>query len=242
MTNDGVADWFQSGEGPWMDFGDASELLQQWHPKTAFVKTLPRHALVLDVGAGDGSMENLRRWPAPRRSDLRFYAYAMKTGMWFDRYDRSEEGTWPSQKPDFGGEMFDAIFSAHFIEHIPDPVEFVKWSIKRLKSGGRLYIEWPSENAIKQQSGDTLRAAGVPVIIGNYYDDRTHRKLPDREKIIKAMKSAKLSIDQQGIISNPFIEQEILAQYKLGKADAFSLQAAFWSKTKWAQYVIGTKP
>ena len=225
-----------------MDIGDALEILQSMHPRTIFFKSLRRHSTLLDVGAGDGSLCFLKGWIKPQRKDLKLYAYAMEFGANFEAFDGYELGEWPLVKPDFDGRKFDAITSCHFIEHILDPVEFVRWAADRLNSGGgRMYIEWPSENSRQQVQREVYRKAGVPIVISNYHDDSTHKLLPVMSELVEVLVQQGLVIEQQGSISNPFLEQELLSQFKSGDADEFSVQAAFWSKTRWAQYLVAAK-
>ena len=44
----------------------------------------------------------------------------------------------------FESESFDVIYSSHFIEHLPDPVEFLKTSRKLLKENGRCIVACPN--------------------------------------------------------------------------------------------------
>ena len=60
------------------------------------------------------------------------FAFAIERGGMFDRYDGYELGSWPDVKPDFGGRQFDAVFAANFIEHIDQPIEFIRWAVNRL--------------------------------------------------------------------------------------------------------------
>jgi hypothetical protein len=68
--------------------------------------------------AGAGSLQIYRSWPPPPRPDLKMFAFAIERGDMFDRYDVYRSGAWPEVKPDFGGQQFDAIVAANFIEHI----------------------------------------------------------------------------------------------------------------------------
>jgi SAM-dependent methyltransferase len=241
MTKAALIDWFRSGGDPWMGWEEVVEFMQSTHPRTIFVKSLPRHGVLLDIGAGDGSLQVLRQWLKPARLDLRFYAYAMEWAEAFSHYDRYEIGEWPNNKPVFDGERFDAILACHFIEHIPDPVEFLKWAASRLRRDGRLYIEWPSENSKDQPPRDSFRAQGIPIDTSNFYDDLTHKELPTRDSVIRAITTQNLIIDQSGFISNRLAEQEVLAHFKQGLDDKYALQFILWSRTKWAQYVIASK-
>lgn len=234
--------WLLSNDDPWMDFGDAVAMLHAAHPRTIFLKTLRRNSSVLDVGAGDGTLQVFKTWLSPRRDDLRMYAYAMQEGPSFAKYEAYELGCWPKEKPNFGGLKFDAIVAAHFIEHLERPLDFVKWAVERLNTGGRLYIEWPSDASGKLPNVTKMRNIGVPLSISNFYDDSTHFQIPRMRDVVATIISKGCAIDQQGVVSNPFAEDEVRAHLAQGNADDFALQAIFWSKTKWAQYIVASAP
>ena len=236
-----LLEWFRNGDSVWFDHGDAVEYLAASHPRTMFVKSLRRHAVLLDVGAGNGSLEVLRDWPSPCRRDLKFLAYAMDQGERFCHYDQFELGEWPNRKPTFDNIQFDAIVSSHFIEHIDDPDEFIDWMADRLQLGGRVYVEWPSEVSLELPESAYFRERDVPIMISNFFDDNTHKQIPERAEVCRRFEQNGMRILQQGTISNPFVEQELLAHHKLGMASAFDVQSAFWSHTGWAQFVVASK-
>lgn len=240
MTNR-LFDLFDFDDDEWMDFGDATEIMHAMHPRVIFIKTLRRNSSFLDVGAGDGSNIVFKDWLRPSRMDLKMYAYSLEKGCHFDRYDGFEIGSWPGEKPSFQNMKFDAIFSAHFIEHINNVSDFLKWASSRLSAGGRIYIEWPSDNSVDLPKVKVFKDKGLDIMISNFYDDPTHTHLPIRSEVISSLVDNGFSIDQQGTITNPFIEQEVLAHRKKGKADSFSIQSMFWSRTKWSQYIVATK-
>ena len=70
MTVAEIVEWFGRPRQPVLDGGDAIELYNRLHPRTAFLKMLPPNAVVADIGAGDGSLSVFRQWPAPARGDL----------------------------------------------------------------------------------------------------------------------------------------------------------------------------
>ena len=235
-------EWFAEAEPPWMDQGDAAALLHTTHPRVVFLKTLPRSARVLDVGAGEGSLHVFRGWLLPGRTNLKIYAYALEKGSAFDSCDGFEIGRWPDQKPNFAGAGFDAIYASHFIEHIPEPIGFLEWAVTRLNPGGRIYCEWPSEHSLDQDRREAFHARDIPIMISHFHDDPTHQmSIPKRKHVVQALEAGGLLIDQEGFITNPFLETEALAHYKIGNPDMFMLQSAFWSRARWAQYVIATK-
>jgi len=226
-----------------MDIGDAVAAFHAAHPRTVFLKTLRRHASVLDVGAGDGVLHVFKKWIHPPREDLRLYAYSMKEEPGFNSYDGFEIGVWPQGKPIFNDLKFDAIFSSHFIEHIDDPLGFIVWQVSRLAQGGRIYCEWPSSHTSELPTVKEFQKRDIPLVISNFKDDHTHNKeIPNRNAIVSKLEESGLVIDQSGFITNPFIEAEGLAHFRANRIDPFLLQSIFWSHTRWAQYVIATKP
>jgi SAM-dependent methyltransferase len=216
------------------------ELYFTFHPRTAFLKTLPAGSKVVDIGAGDGSLSVFREWPSPDRKDLKMYAYSIEKGRLFDKFEGFEISDWNTAPPNFNGEKFDAIICAHFIEHIADPLSFGEWAAQKLNRGGRIYLEWPSPNSLELPSRADLESAGVPLMISRFDDDGTHRELPDRDAVIDSLKILGFSVDTQGIVRLPWLEDEMLAHFKKSD-DGFARQAAFWSYAGWSQYLVITK-
>jgi len=73
-----------------MRIEEVIEFMHLTHPRTIFVKSLRQRAVLLDMGAGNGSLQVFRTWLRPTRTDIRIYAYAMERGQAFDAYDRYE--------------------------------------------------------------------------------------------------------------------------------------------------------
>lgn len=239
MNTQDIVDWYRRDRRPQISGGRAQELYFLFHPRIAFLKTLPAGAIVADIGAGDGSLSTFRDWPEPKRRDLRLYAYSIEKGERFDAFEGYEISDWNKAPPRFDGITFDAIVCAHFVEHIADPTSLAKWAREKLRVGGRIYIEWPSPASTTLPSRSELEVAGVPLVISNYHDDATHGVLPDRDEVMAQLSESGFSIEQQGVIHLPWIEEELMASFR-DAADAFPRQAAFWSMTGWAQYIVAT--
>jgi hypothetical protein len=218
--------------------------IEAWHSlgqQCRFVKTLPAGASLLDVGAGDGSLQVYRSWPAPARPDLRMFAFALDRAAMFDRYDGYELGRWPDARPAFGGRSFDAIFAANFIEHIDDPFGFIRWAAGRLTARGRMFLEWPRPESRLLPSVMELRDIGLDVMTGNYFDDATHRRdLPATETVLGALTDAGLRIEARGVARVPFFEDHLLA-FGRDKDDKVSRTLAYWSFTSWCQFVVAER-
>lgn len=242
MDTDALVAWFGRERSPALPAQRAMENYYQYLPRTAFLKTLRANARVLDVGAGDGSLELFRNWLEPRRMDLMMYAYSLEKGQRFDAYAGYELGNWEAGPPQFAGIRFDAIIACHFIEHVSDPRVFLDWAADRLAPGGRMYLEWPSPESLHLPPREELLAHGVDVVISNFHDDGTHRQLPERAQLLAELERGNWLIDQQGIVKLPFFEDELLAHYGGKRPDPVAKLMAFWSKTRWAQYIIASRP
>jgi SAM-dependent methyltransferase len=255
-------EWFSTEAEPINDFVQVVESYHRFHPRVQFLKTLRPNAKLLDVGAGDGNLPLFSDWLAPKRTDLSFYAYALTQSENFKNYADFEIGRWPETKPKFPNIEFDAIFSAHFIEHISNPLDFITWCMERLSAEGRLYLEWPSQNSTIQPKVSDFHKVGVPLTISNFYDDDSHQQMPPNIAVLMdAMGRLGGSIDQQGVITNPLFEEEVLAHFSKKSFDksvgsirrrmrsffskptdpSFALTMAYWSKTRWAQFIVITK-
>lgn len=239
---DEIARWYR-GEHEIVFKSDDQAMLyyQQCHPRTLFLKTLPAGATLLDLGAGDGSMHIFRAWPPPARTDIKLYAFSLEKGKHFDAYDGYEVGNWDQQPPDFGGMQFDAIFSSHFVEHIRKPGSLAAFAAARLKPGGRLFTEWPSEASLNAPENRKLRARGIYLRIGTFLDDATHKALPTTGFIHSSLREAGLEIEIAGTIRMPVFETALLDLYRR-TSNTVALQFAYWSLTGWCQYAIARKP
>jgi SAM-dependent methyltransferase len=229
------------GREPNLTLEQAIHSLHVFGARCRFIKTLPLGSTVLDVGAGDGSLQVFRSWPEPARPDLRMFAWAGTQGASFNRYDKFEVGLWPEEPPEFDGRPFDAILAANFIEHIDDPIAFVAWAISRLAPQGRIFLEWPRpESAFLPTTAD-LAIADLQIMTGNYFDDSTHRPtIPDVVAVTAALTGAGLRLRESGIACVPFADQE-LAIHAARRQDIVHLTLAYWSMTGWCQYLIAER-
>lgn len=242
LDAESLAAWFHQARTPRLRRERAIECFYSCHPRVVFLKTLKSDANVLDVGAGNGSLEVFRNWLEPQRPDLRMYAYSLEKGERFDAYTGYELGNWENGPPAFRGVEFDAIIASHFIEHVSDPLAFLNWAAASLGPGGRIYVEWPSPNSLRLPSRKELLACGVDIIISNFHDDNTHRQMPDRAALLVALEGAGWLIDQQGTVKLPYFEEELLASCDEPPMDASAKLSAFWSKTRWTQYFVASRP
>lgn len=237
MNSAQISQWFRQARKPQLARDQVMELYFTFHPRTAFLKTLPAAARLVDIGAGDGTLSVFRSWPQPARKDLELYAYSIEKGKLFDDFSGFEISDWNLAPPEFKGTLFDAVVCAHFIEHIAEPASFVHWCQRKLKPGARVYVEWPSPASLDLPPRDELESLGVPLMVSRFDDDHTHRALPDRDAMQSDFASAGFVLETQGIIRLPLLEEEMLAHFR-DDADGFPRQAAFWSRTGWSQYLV----
>jgi SAM-dependent methyltransferase len=241
ITADHIADWSDPERPTSLDFSDAVRALHALGPRHRFLKTLPLGARMLDAGAGDGGTMSLRDWPEPARPDVSMYAWAGDHRPGFARYAGYEVGFWPQNPPHFGGMAFDAVFSGNFIEHIDDPLAFVALACRRLRAGGRIFLEWPHPRAIELPTTAQLAARGVRVATGAYHDDATHRQSPpDMAEIIYLLESEGLQLTETGESRVPFIEQQV-AIHARRENDLVAMTLAYWSYSGWLQFLIAKK-
>jgi SAM-dependent methyltransferase len=236
---DAISAWFHADRPRTLTDSQAIEAFHLLGSRCRFFKTLPAGASVLDIGAGDGALHTYREWPLFHRRDLSVFAYAGERGANFDRYDGFEIGLWPQQPPVFPTTEFMAIQACNFIEHIDDPLRFVRWTAERLAPRGRLYLEWPRPIAASLPTTDELRAHGIDVMTGNYFDDATHRlDMPLADEVMRELSGAGVEIEAWGIASVPFVDGE-LASASRATGDIIGATMAYWSFTEWCQYIVG---
>lgn len=240
-TLEQIVEWYHRKRGLARPREELLELYFQFHPRTAFLKTLPMNAVVADIGAGDGSLSVFRTWLAPMREDICLYAYSIEKGEKFDDFAGYEVSDWNVARPRFDGLRFDGVVSAHFIEHIHDPSTFMEWAALKLVPGGRAYVEWPSPVSCDLPSRQELLDHGVNLVISRFDDDRTHQALPQRDVMEAAARRHGLSVMTSGVIRLPWLEEQMMEAYR-DNDDRFPVQAAFWAWTGWAQYLVVERP
>jgi SAM-dependent methyltransferase len=241
MTADHIAAWSDPAQPSVLPFEDAVRAMHALGPRVRFLKTLPYGAHLLDAGAGDGGTMLLRDWPEPARPDIKMYAWAGDRGSGFDRYAQAEVGFWPQHPPRFGGMLFDAVFSANFIEHIDDPLEFVAWACGKLTPNGRIFLEWPRPASVGLPTTQALASRGVRVATGAYHDDHTHRQIPPAmEAVTTTLKAAGLHVMETGISRIPFIDQQV-AIHARRENDLVAMTLSYWSYSGWLQFLMAEK-
>jgi SAM-dependent methyltransferase len=134
---------------------------------------------MLDVGCGNNSAS----------TTLQFFPKVHYHGIDMGTYNNTEEDFALMEKfydkdlskdslddvPDF---YFDLVMFSHVIEHLPNGLDVVRRLSRKLKPGGRIYIEWPSVR--------TLSFPHKPGTL-NFCDDPTHICIYDLREIANVL-------------------------------------------------------
>ena len=151
--------------------------------KNRFLLALPERAAVLDVGCGNGSPSAFRMLaPTIHYTGVDIAEFGLGAA---DHEAADELVFLPSSGFADGiaslGPRFDAVVSAHNLEHTECPEAVLRAMCSVLKGGGRLYLAFPSAQSV-----------GFPGRRGalNFHDDPTHRQVPDFDAIRGAITAA----------------------------------------------------
>lgn len=128
---------------------------------------------------------------------------------------------------------FDLVSLSHVIEHLPNGLDLLRTLSKKLKPGGRVYVEFPSERSLGLMSmNDTL----------NFCDDETHVRVYSAREIANVLLDegfriirAKTRRDRFRILFFPILMPgKFLVRRRLSAGD-------FWDVTGFASYVYAEK-
>jgi 2-polyprenyl-3-methyl-5-hydroxy-6-metoxy-1,4-benzoquinol methylase len=188
----------------------------QWDKK-AFLSQLPKAAKVLDVGCGNGSpsfFKSIRTDIYYVGLDVDDYAQTSKTISSADEYIIVSGSRFHEEIVCRGVGVFDAVVSAHNIEHCLSPDLVLSALTKTLRRGGQLYLSFPCEESVNFPSRQgTL----------NFRDDPTHREVPDWARTLKTLKDAGMVIEFSAKRYRPFFNALIGALYEPAGAAAKTL-------------------
>jgi SAM-dependent methyltransferase len=232
-----VHEWVQE-QGPTST--DLVAIDQAWNlflPRTVFLKSLPTASTILDVGAGDGGMAIFKQWPLVQRPDLRLFALSLEIGERFDLYEAFEIKNFEDDPNIFGDQQFDAVVCAHFIEHMSTPRGAIEFFARKLRSGGRLYLEWPHPLAKRIPSRSAIVERGSDIGTTNFFDDDTHVDAWPAEQLIKLLEENGFAIESGGRVYLPWIAEQ-MRNHALADKDKTRLTLAFWAAFGWAQYLV----
>jgi SAM-dependent methyltransferase len=200
---------------------------------TFFYKELRRKAFcLLDVGCGNHSATLTLQWfPCCEYHGIDIANYnnddddfaAMKKFYAMDISTDSFEA--------IPNDYFDVIMLSHILEHTPNGLEVLSRLLPKLRDGGRIYIEYPSE-----------RSLSLPSMKGtlNFCDDPTHVRLYDIKDICNTLLSARFRIVRAGRLRTwwkvLFFPIHLIALIPKG-----TCAGAFWHLLGFAEYVYAVK-
>lgn len=137
--------------------------------KLDFLYRLPPRFEILDVGCGSNSPYLVKsHFPDCTYTGIDIADYRQSKPNLADHYLLVEPDQFPTGIRSLGN-TFDAVISAHNLEHCNDRNDTLEAMMGALKRGGRLYLSFPSEASVN-----------FPSRLGclNYYDDPTHQSIP----------------------------------------------------------------
>lgn len=229
--------WLHTTEETTSSLTDIEQAYNLLLPRTAFFKSLPTHAKILDVGAGDGTLAVYKDWPLFKRPDIKMYALSLSVGDSFHLYEGFEIKDFEVDQDIFPGLMFDAINCAHFIEHMSDPKPAIEFMASRLRPGGRLYLEWPHPLTKKLPSRHSIIAKGFPISTFNFADDNTHVETWPAQTLLSLLESNGLRLEGGGRVYLPWVAKE-LRDHSRANGSETGMTLAAWAAFGWAQYMI----
>ncbi|WP_428483573.1 class I SAM-dependent methyltransferase [Rhodopila sp.] len=228
---------------PRLSCSDTDLLEAYWrlHPRFHFVKTVPADAALLDIGAGSGGLARWKRWLQPFRDDIVFYGVDRARGTDAHLYRRWECVNLDAALPDFPDVTFDAFMLSHVIEHLGDPARMITWIASRIRPGGRVYIEWPNENAARQPRREAFLRHDIDIMITNFFDDATHLRMIPPDEVLGPLTRSGFRIIGSGTVDLGLPGEEMLAR-GLANGDAFARLAGYWSMSGWSNWVVAAWP
>ena len=190
---------------------------------------------ILDVGAGSHSASITKKW-LPR---------CHYTGIDISKNYNNNEDDFQAMDEFFEmdltkleftkipKEKYDMIVMSHIIEHLHNGDQVISALLSKLKKGGVIYLEFPSERSVHFPSKrETL----------NFYDDPTHCRIYTVKEVSEILVQNSLRILSAGIrrqmmniLVMPFkiIYQSITKGYVRG--------GVYWDYYGFAEYVIAKK-
>lgn len=185
---------------------------------------------LLDIGCGDKApYSTFKYYPGVKFSGIDWDDIAGKKDM--DRFLRCDlEDNNLSELPN---DYYDVITMSHIIEHIANGEKLISVLVSKLKPGGIIYIETPSE-----------RSLTLPSMYGtfNFWDDSTHKRvytLKEMESVLRkngcTILKSRIRHNLKRILLSPLSILMTLVRDK--KVNA----TALWDIVGFAHYVVARK-
>jgi SAM-dependent methyltransferase len=158
------------------------------YAKPAFLDSCAPGARVLDVGCGNNSPQAFKT----QRPDIHYvgidiadYRQTTDPHAWADEYiiaSPSEFNASLEAMP----RSFDAVVSAHNIEHCDDPDRTLEAMLNAVRPGGRIFLAFPCEASVRfPRREGTL----------NFFDDPTHKRVPSYIAVCRTIEAHGFSIE-----------------------------------------------
>jgi 2-polyprenyl-3-methyl-5-hydroxy-6-metoxy-1,4-benzoquinol methylase len=193
---------------------------------------------LLDVGCGNHSVKKIKFW-FPKASyfglDRELYNIDKNDIALMEKFlliDLTKDSLTTLED-----NFFDVIIMSHVIEHLPNGDEVLQTLLQKLKSGGEIYIEFPSTKSLSLWSAQgTL----------NFCDDPTHIRIYDIKEIANILLKNRVKVIRAGIardlLRTILFPLTIPMQlYSLLKHKKLKVQFALWDFTGFGNYVYGKK-
>ncbi|HOY38642.1 MAG: methyltransferase domain-containing protein [Bacteroidales bacterium] len=146
---------------------------------------------LLDAGSGNFSASKIKRHmpqcnyygiDITRDYNYRPDDFELMQGFWLKDLTQL-------QFDDIPDNTFDALLMTHIIEHLHNGDQVIQGLLKKLKKGGYVYIEYPSEKSVNFPSKKgTL----------NFYDDPTHVRLYSLHEVKSIVSKCNFEIIDSG--------------------------------------------
>ncbi|MEI6242823.1 MAG: methyltransferase domain-containing protein [Chlamydiota bacterium] len=191
---------------------------------------------ILDVGCGKEFVQDVKKWfPKAKYYGLDkekgFYDSTKMDGFFHVDLEKNDLKSLENS-------TFDVIICSHVIEHLSNGLLFLEKLIQdHLKSGGTIYVEFPSVHSLSLWSAKgTLQ----------FCDDPTHIRVYDTKEIanlflqnhIKVLRSGKAR-DWLRMVLFPLTIP--IQMYSLFKTGQMRISFGLWDITGFAEYVYGKK-
>ncbi len=162
-------------------------LLLDYRSKIEFISKLSNNARILDVGCGNNSPK-ITKYIKPKSYyvgiDIGDYNQDKGSLEAADEYLLCSPEQFADTILSAVGE-FDAVISAHNIEHCNSPFDTLTAMCAKVRKGGQLFMAFPSERSVNFPSRKgTL----------NFYDDKSHIYLPEFKKIVTHIENSGFKI------------------------------------------------
>jgi ubiquinone/menaquinone biosynthesis C-methylase UbiE len=157
------------------------------HCRDKFLQIINQGGKLLDVGCGNNSPYFFKQnFPNLIYTGIDVGDYNQTKPILADNYIITTPETFSEKIMEFENE-FDTVISSHNLEHCNDRNKTLVAITRALKSGGYLYLSFPTEKSVKfpgPRSGCL-----------NYYDDKSHKDVPPKfNETITKLKNGRMKI------------------------------------------------